>query len=90
MSQRKPQSRQTRIDDDGVIVSSILSAGEFPDAFSRALSIAMHHKETAFIMVVTNAIFPKNMTVQLPNKNKRKKYCPMQQLMLINKKKIEN
>ena len=42
-----------------VIHYYILSAGEFTDANSRALSIAMNHKEIASIMEVTGAIFPK-------------------------------
>ena len=42
-----------------VIHSSILSAGECPDACNRALSIALNHEEIAPIMAVTGAIFPK-------------------------------
>ena len=42
-----------------VIRSSILSAGESPDALSRAISIAMNHSEIAPIMAVTGAILPK-------------------------------
>ena len=42
-----------------VIRSSILSAGECPDACSRKLSIVPNHKEIAFIMAVTGAISPK-------------------------------
>ena len=42
-----------------VIHSSILSAGGCPDAFSRALSISMNHKEMASIMAVTGASFSK-------------------------------
>ena len=42
-----------------VIRSSILSSGESPDAQSRALFIALNHKEIASIMAVTGAIFPK-------------------------------
>ena len=38
---------------------SILSAGGCPDAFSRALSISMNHKEMASIMAVTGASFSK-------------------------------
>ena len=41
------------------ICSSILSSGESPDARSRALSIAMNHKEIESIMAVTGIIFPK-------------------------------
>ena len=42
-----------------LVCSSISSAGEFPDACSRALSIALNHKEIAPIMDVTSTIFPK-------------------------------
>ena len=42
-----------------VIRSSILSAGESLDACSRALSIALNHKEIASITAVTVTIFPK-------------------------------
>ena len=41
------------------IRSSILSSGEISDAFSRALSIALNHKEIASIMAVTGTTFPK-------------------------------
>ena len=41
-----------------VIRSSILSAGEFTDSFSRALFIALNQKEIASIMAVTGAIPP--------------------------------
>ena len=54
------------------IRSSILSYGEYPEACSRVLSIALNHKEIAFIMAVTSAILPKNMPIQLPDMNKRK------------------
>ena len=42
-----------------LICSSILSAGVCPDACSRALSIALNHKEIASVMAVTGAILPK-------------------------------
>ena len=42
-----------------VIRSSILSAGEFTCACSRALSIALNHKEISSIMALTGAILPK-------------------------------
>ena len=42
-----------------VIRSSILYSGECPDACSRALSIALYHKEISSNMAVTGAIFPK-------------------------------
>ena len=41
------------------IRSSILSSGESPDAHSRALSIALNHREVASIMEVTGTILPK-------------------------------
>ena len=56
-----------------VIRSSILSARECPDACSRALYIVLNHKDIASIMAVTGAILPKNMPMQLPDMNKRKK-----------------
>ena len=56
-----------------VICSSILSAGESPDANSRALYIATTHKESLSIMEVTGAVFPKiyanAMTRHAQNKN---------------------
>ena len=42
-----------------VIRSSILSSWEIPDAQSRALSIALNHREIASIMAVTVTILPK-------------------------------
>ena len=66
----------------------ILSSTESPDAYSRALSIALDYKEIASIMVVNGAIWPKlDMPMQLPNTNKRKKYFPMQHLSVIDKNK---
>ena len=41
------------------ICSSILSTGGSPDAESRALSIALNHREISSIMAVTGTIFPK-------------------------------
>ena len=38
-------------------------------------------------MAVTGAIFPKKMLMQFPDMNKRKKYCPMQHLLVINENK---
>ena len=43
-----------------LIRSYILSAGECPDACSRALSIELNHKEISSIMAVTGAISPKD------------------------------
>ena len=59
-----------------VIRYSILSAGECPDACSRALSIAPNHKEIASIMAVIGAIFQKNMPMELPDMNKIKNIVP--------------
>ena len=41
------------------ICSSILSSGESPDARSRALSIALNHREIASNMAVNGTILPK-------------------------------
>ena len=42
-----------------VIRYFILSSGEYTDACSRELSIALNHKEIASIMMVNGAILPK-------------------------------
>ena len=55
-----------------VIRSSILFAGECPDACVRLLSIALNQKKIAPIIEVTSAILPKNMPIQLHDMNKRK------------------
>ena len=55
---------------------SILSAEECPDPCSRALYIALNHKEIASIMAVTSVISPKNMLMQLPDMKKRKNIVP--------------
>ena len=70
-----------------VIHSSILTAGECPDACSGVLSIALNHREIASIMAVTGAILPKNTPMQLPEMNKGKQYCPMLHKSVINKNK---
>ena len=49
-----------------VINSSILSAGECPDACSRTLSIALNHKENASIMAVTGDILTKKSQCNYP------------------------
>ena len=41
------------------IRSSILSSGESPEARSRALYIALNHREIASILAVTGTILPK-------------------------------
>ena len=42
-----------------VIRSSILSSGECPDVCSRAITVALNHKDIASIMAVTGDISPK-------------------------------
>ena len=69
-----------------VICSSILYSGESPDACSRALSIALNHKEIASIMAVTGTVFPKEYANTI-TRQERKKYCPMQHLLEINENK---
>ena len=44
-----------------LIRSSILSAGECPDAISGALSIPLNHKEISPIIALTGATSPKNV-----------------------------
>ena len=68
------------------ICSSILYSGESPDARSRALSIALNHGEIAFIMAVTSTIIPKRYANVITQHEQKKKYCPMQHLLEINKK----
>ena len=70
-----------------LIHSSILSTWGCPYACIIELSIALNHKEIASIMEVTCAIFPKKMPMQLSDMNKRKQYCPMQHLLVINENK---
>ena len=54
------------------IRSSILSAGEYLGAWSRAVSIALDHKEIASIIAVTGAISPKKHTNTI-TRHKQKK-----------------
>ena len=54
------------------ISSSILSSGESPDARSRALSIALNHREIASIMAVTGTIFPKRYANVITRHEKKK------------------
>ena len=58
------------------IRSSILSSGESPDTFSRALSIALNHKEIASIMAVTSTIFPKQYANIITQHDQKKKIVP--------------
>ena len=66
------------------IRSSILSSGEIPDACSRALSIALNHKEIVSIMAVTGTILSKKYANAITQHEQKKKYCPMQHLLEIN------
>ena len=45
------------------IRSSVLSSGESPDTRSRALSIALNHREIASILAMTSTILPKGYDV---------------------------
>ena len=67
--------------------SYILSSGESPDARSRALSIALNHKEITSIMAVTITILPKKYANVITGHKQKKKYCPMQNLLEINENK---
>ena len=60
-----------------LISYSILSAGEFPYACSRELSIAFNHKEISPIMAVTSATLPKKYAIAIIQHEQKKKYCPM-------------
>ena len=70
-----------------VISSSILSDGECPDSCSRALSIALSHKENASNMAVTGAILPEKYANAISQHEKEKKYCSMQHMSVINENK---
>ena len=70
-----------------VIRSSILSSGESPDAQSKALSIAMNHREITSIMAVTGTIFPKRYANVITRHEQKKKYCHMQHPLEINENK---
>ena len=54
------------------IRSSILSSEESPDAQSRALSIALNHREIESIMAVTVTIFPKKYTNAITQHEQKK------------------
>ena len=56
-----------------VICSSILSDGEFPDACSRSLYIALNNKDISPIMAVTGAIFPKKYANAITLHEQKKK-----------------
>ena len=60
-----------------VIRSSILSSGKSLDACSRALSIALNHRENASIMAVTGTILPKQYANGTARQEQKKKYCHM-------------
>ena len=67
-----------------LIRSSILSAGQFPDACSRVLSIALYHKVIAPIRAVTSAIFQKKKANTITWHEKKEKKCSMQHQSVIN------
>ena len=69
------------------ICSSILSYGESPDAQSRALSIALNHREIASIMVVTGTILPKRYANVITRHEQKEKKVHMQHLLEINENK---
>ena len=54
------------------IRSSILYSGESPDAQSRALSIALNHREIASIMAVNGTTLPKRYA-NVTNRHEQKK-----------------
>ena len=64
--------------------SVILSAWECTDTCSKALSIALNHKENTSIMAVTSAILPKKYANAITQHEQKKKYCPMQHQLVIN------
>ena len=66
------------------IHSSILSSGESTDSQSRALSIALNHREIASIMAVTGTIFPKGYASVITQHKQKKNNCHMQYLLEIN------
>ena len=70
-----------------LIRSYILSAGECLDACSRALSIALNHNEITSIMTVTGTIFPEQYANAITGHEQKKKHCPMQHQLVINKSK---
>ena len=74
-----------------LIRSYILSAEENPDTCSRALSIALNHKEISSIMVMTGTIFPKIYANVISRNEQKEKNCPIQHLSVIyeNKQKTE-
>ena len=67
--------------------TSILSAWECTDTCSKALSIALNHKENTSFMAVTSAILPKQYANAITQYEQKKKYCPMQHQLVINENK---
>ena len=65
-----------------LISHSILSAGEFPDACSRALYITLNHKEIAPIMPVRRH-FTKQYDNAITRNEQKKKYYPIQHQSVI-------
>ena len=70
------------------ICSSILSSRKSPDTQSRALSIALNHREIASIMAVTGTILPKRYA-NVINRHKKNNYCHMQHLLEIRENKMK-
>ena len=68
------------------IRSSILSYGGSPDAQSRALSIAMNHREIASIMTVTGTILTKRYS-NVINRHEQKKKMLSHATSIGNKRK---
>ena len=56
------------------IRSSILYSGESPDAQSRALYIALNHREISSIMEVTGTILPKRYANVITRHEKKEKH----------------
>ena len=72
------------------IRSYILSSGESPDARSRALSIALNHKEITSIMAVTITILPKKNANVITQYEQKKKIFSHATFVGDKRKKIED
>ena len=66
-----------------LIRSCILFDRECPDACSRALSIAPNHEKLHPLWPLPAPFCQNNMPMQLPDMNKRNKYCSMQHQLVI-------
>ena len=62
-------------------IRSSISSGESPEAQSKALSIALNHREISSIMVVTGTILPKRYANIITRHKQKKKYCHMQHIL---------